>query len=92
MSKIVKEIVVITGSYTNSSRTNRRTDTPRLGSIIETAKGPMIKMDTIPLKEGGWDGWAYLNDPKPKDDGGVPHPQRNRPASNFDNMDDDIPF
>jgi hypothetical protein len=27
----------------------------------------MIKLDVIPLKEGGWDGWAYLNDPQPKE-------------------------
>jgi hypothetical protein len=24
------------------------------------------------LKEGGWDGWAYLNDPKPKEYQGLP--------------------
>lgn len=90
MSKIVKEIVVITGSYNNSNgeKKNRYT---KIGSIIETSKGPMIKIDTIPLKEGGWDGWAYLNDPKPKDDGGVPTPHRRAPSS-IDNMDDDIPF
>ena len=94
MSKLLKEIVVITGSYNNSNgeKKNRYT---KNGSIIETAKGPMIKMDTIPLKEGGWDGWAYLNDPKPREDGGVPNPQmgrtRNR-VNSMDNMDDDIPF
>ena len=92
MSKLLKEIVVITGSYNNSNgdKKNRYT---RIGSIIETSKGPMIKMDTIPLKEGGWDGWAYLFEPKPKDDGGVPHPQMSRNRVNsMDNMDDDIPF
>jgi len=90
MSKLLKEIVVITGSYNNSNgeKKNRYT---KIGSIIETAKGPMIKMDCIPLKEGSWDGWAYLNDPKPKDDGGVPNPQRSR-ASQIDNFDDSIPF
>jgi hypothetical protein len=90
MSKIVKEIVVITGSYTNSSGQQKNRYT-KIGSIIETSKGPMIKMDTIPLKEGGWDGWAYLNDPRPKDDGNVPNPQRNR-VNSMDNYDDNIPF
>jgi len=90
MSKIVKEIVVITGSYTNSSGQQKNRYT-KIGSIIETAKGPMIKIDTIPLKEGGWDGWAYLNDPRPKDDSGVPNPQRNR-VNSMDNYDDNIPF
>jgi len=86
MSKIVKEIVVITGSYTNASGQQKNRYT-KIGSIIETSKGPMIKMDTIPLKEGGWDGWAYLNDPRPKDDGGVPNSQRNR-VNSMDNYDD----
>jgi len=90
MSKIVKEIVVITGSYTNASGQQKNRYT-KIGSIIETSKGPMIKMDTIPLKEGGWDGWAYLNDPRPKDDGGVPNPQRSR-VNSMDNYADDIPF
>jgi hypothetical protein len=87
MSKLLKEISVITGSYTNAEgmKKNRYT---RIGSIIDTSNGPMLKLDTIPLKEGGWDGWGYLNDPKPKDD--VPHPKRAR--GNFDNMDDHIPF
>jgi hypothetical protein len=28
----------------------------------------MLKIDVIPLKEGGWDGWAYLNEPRQRDD------------------------
>jgi len=85
MSKLLKEIVVITGSYTNANGQQKNRYT-KIGSIIETSKGPMIKMDTIPLKEGGWDGWAYLNDPKPKDD--MPRQRVN----SIENMDDDIPF
>jgi hypothetical protein len=47
----------------------------------------MLKLDVVPLKEGGWDGWAYLNDPKPKDEG---QPRR---GSGFDDMDSDlVPF
>jgi len=93
MSKLLKEITVITGSYQNANgeKKNRYT---RIGSIIDTSNGPMLKIDTIPLKEGGWDGWAYMNDPKPRDDGGVPNPrgQAKRSAGNFDNLADDIPF
>jgi hypothetical protein len=44
----------------------------------------MLKLDVIPLKEGGWDGWAYLNDPQPKE--GLTVPQR-QPVD----FDDDIP-
>jgi hypothetical protein len=39
----------------------------------------MLKLDTIPLMDGGWSGWAYLNTPKPKEDQGFP-------------KDDDIDF
>ena len=67
MSKIIKEITVITGSYQNAQGVKKNRYT-RIGSVIETSNGPMIKLDTIPLKEGGWDGWAYMNDPKPKMD------------------------
>jgi hypothetical protein len=64
VSKIIKEITCITGSYTvaNGEKKNRYS---RIGSIIETKNGPMLKIDSIPLKEGGWDGWAFLNEPRP---------------------------
>jgi len=38
----------------------------RIGSIINTKNGEMLKLDVIPLPEGGWNGWAYLNEPQPK--------------------------
>ena len=93
MSKTLKEIVVITGSYTNKNG-EKKNRYSTIGSIVETSNGPMLKIDTIPLVKGGWEGWAYMNDPKPRDDGGVPnpHPQAKRPAANFDSMDDDFPF
>jgi len=28
----------------------------------------MLKIDNVPLVPGGWDGWAYINEPRPKDD------------------------
>lgn len=84
MSKIIKEISCITGSYTaaNGEKKNRYS---RIGSIIETRNGPMLKIDSIPLKEGGWDGWAYINDPKPQEGA----PERKRPARDFE---ENIPF
>jgi len=87
MSKLLKEISVITGSYTNAEgmKKNRYT---RIGSIIDTSNGPMLKLDCVPLKEGGWDGWGYLNDPKPRDE----MPQKRALRGNFDNLDDSIPF
>ena len=68
MSKILKEITVINGQYTNGKgeKKNRYTI---IGSIIDTKTGDMLKLDVVPLMEGGWNGWAYINDPKPKNDG-----------------------
>ena len=78
MSKIKKEITAIVGQYTNKEcQTKNRYQ--RIGSIIDTRNGEMLKLDVIPLKENGWDGWAYLNDPKPYEPKGLL-------------SDDDMPF
>jgi hypothetical protein len=67
VAKTLKEVVAIVGTYQNAAgETKKRYQ--RIGSIIETKSGEMLKLDVIPLKEGGWDGWGYLNDPKPKDE------------------------
>ncbi len=85
MSRISKEISCITGEYTNAAG-ERKKRYQRIGSIINTKNGEMLKLDSIPLREGGWDGWAYINDPKPQEER-----QERRPAA-FDDMADDIPF
>jgi hypothetical protein len=85
MSKIVKEISCIVGEYTNSQGEKKKRY-QRIGSVIETKNGPMLKLDVIPLREGGWDGWAYMNDPRPQED------QPRRQASGFSDMSDDMPF
>lgn len=66
MSKVVKEISCVVGQYTNAAG-QQKNRYQRIGSIINTRNGEMLKLDVIPLREGGWDGWAYLNDPKPRD-------------------------
>jgi hypothetical protein len=88
MAKLINEITVITGTYTNAQQ-QQKNRYQRIGSIIETKNGPMLKIDVIPLKEGGWDGWAYINEPRERDD-----QQRGRQApqsSGFDDMNDDLP-
>ena len=80
MSKVSKEISCITGEYTNAAG-ERKKRYMRIGSIIETKNGPMLKLDNIPLREGGWDGWAYINDPRQEE------PSR---KTRFE--DDDLPF
>jgi hypothetical protein len=79
MSKILKELLVITGTYKNSKGEQKNRYT-RIGSIIDTKNGDMLKIDVTPVIEGGWNGWAYINDPLPKDE--------NRTNNNLD----DIPF
>lgn len=85
------EVTAVTGKYTdNTGKEKSRYQT--LGSVIETKNGLMLKLESVPV---GWDGWAYLNDPKPRDE--QPR-QQQRPAqaqssNDFDDMGGDpIPF
>lgn len=87
MSKVLKEISCIVGEYTNSQGEKKKRY-QRIGSVIETKNGPMLKLDVMPLREGGWDGWAYMNDPRPQE--GQAQPRRS--PSGFDDMSDDMPF
>jgi len=80
MSRISKEISCITGEYTNANG-ERKKRYQRIGSIINTKNGEMLKLDSIPLMEGGWNGWAYINEPKQKESKG----------SGFDD-DSEVPF
>jgi len=77
MSKLY-EITVVSGKYKNKDGVEKSRYT-NIGSVLETKNGPMLKLDNIPLMDGGWSGWAYLNTPKTKDDQGFP-------------KDDDIDF
>ncbi len=88
MAKLLNEISVITGTYTNSQG-QQKNRYQRIGSIIDTKNGPMLKIDVIPLKEGGWDGWAYINEPRERDD--QPQQRRAPQGSGFDDMNDDLP-
>jgi hypothetical protein len=89
MAKIVKEISCIVGQYTNAQGENKNRY-QRIGSIIETKNGEMLKLDVIPLKTGSWDGWAYISDPQPKDS----QPQQGQPrqAQRQQNSDLDDSF
>jgi hypothetical protein len=82
MSKTIYEIQVITGKYVNKDGANKNRY-QKIGSVIETKNGPMLKLDSVPLLDGGWNGWAYLNTPKPQEANPQGLPQLE---------DDDIPF
>ena len=66
MSAILNEVTAVVGRYTNAAGDEKKRY-QRIGSIIQTKNGPMLKLDVIPLKENGWDGWAYINEPRPKE-------------------------
>jgi hypothetical protein len=88
MAKVTKEITVITGTYTNKDG-QQKNRYQRIGSVIDTKNGEMLKIDVIPLKEGGWDGWAYMNEPR--DEQQLQRQPRQQRGSGFDDMDD-APF
>ena len=86
MSKLMYEVTVRTGTYTDKEG-KEKGRYERIGSVIETKNGPMLKVDAIPVVEGGWSGWAYMNEPRPKDNV-AQKPQRDE----FNQASDDIPF
>ena len=62
--KKIKDITVVTGSYTNKSGEEKKRY-QNIGSVFEDNGNLKIKLDVIPLPKGGWDGWANCYDPKP---------------------------
>lgn len=93
---VLKEIVAVTGKYTDKDGKEKNSYLT-IGRIIETKNGEMIKMDSVPMN---WDGWAYLNDPKPRDgsSSGEPNSEHNKQKANgyqkadTSKFEDDIPF
>jgi hypothetical protein len=83
---IIYEVTVKAGVYQKDGQEKIRYQ--RIGSVIETKKGPMLKLDQMPLVEGGWEGWAYLFEPQA--DGYKAPAKGKAPVSDF--PDGDIPF
>jgi len=71
MSKTTFEVSVISGKYTNKDGAEKNRY-QRIGSVIETKNGPMLKFDCMPIVDGGWSGWAYMTPPKETSDETVP--------------------
>jgi hypothetical protein len=81
--KKIKNIVVITGTYTNrEGQEKKRYQT--IGSLFEDGENLKIKLDTIPLVDGGWTGWANCYELEDR----AEKPRK----SSFDDMPSDIPF
>ena len=66
MSKFKYEVTVTGGKYMKDGVEKNKYY--RIGSIIDTKNGLMLKLDNVPIIEGGWSGWAYLNEPREKDE------------------------
>ena len=79
-----KEVTAVMGEYVNAQGETKK-KYQKIGAIIESKHGPMLKLDVIPLE---WNGYAYINEPydkeKPKSEP--------RPGRRAEPMDDDIPF
>jgi hypothetical protein len=78
--KKIKNIVVITGTYTNREGVEKKRY-QTIGSLFEDGENFKIKLDTIPLADGGWTGLANCYDLEEK---------TNKPEGKYD--DTNIPF
>jgi len=72
---VIYEVTVRAGTYQQDGQEKVRYQ--RIGSVIDTKKGPMLKLDQVPLVEGGWEGWAYLFEPRTDDQKFAPAKQSN---------------
>jgi hypothetical protein len=60
---VVKEVTVVT-RYTDAQG-NEKKRYHNVGVVMSTKNGDMLKLESLPI---GWDGWAYLNDPRERED------------------------
>jgi hypothetical protein len=85
---VIYDVVATTGSYEKDGKPMYRNQT--IGRVIETSKGLSLKLDQIPLADGGWNGWASLFTPltdeqkEAKRSGAVP---TKRPSKEFDDIE-----
>ena len=83
--KKFKNIVVITGTYkTREGQEKKRYQT--IGSVfLDDNDNLKIKIDSIPIVDGGWTGWANCYELEERE-------APKAPKSGFEDMRDDIPF
>lgn len=87
------EVTAVTGKYTDleGKEKNRYL---KIGVVVESKNGPMLKLEAVPV---GWDGWAYLNTPRPREEAqGKPYVSAAAPmaqhSGSLDDGGDSIPF
>lgn len=80
------EVTAVTGKYTDRDG-NEKNRYVKVGVILQTKNGHMLKLETVPI---GWDGWAYLNEPKDRED--KPAAPKKQDSGRVEDMADDIQF
>lgn len=81
------EVTAPAGKYTDQRTGEEKTRYVKVGVIIETRAGLMLKAEAIPV---GWDGTAFLNEPRAKEERqGRTGKTSGRPAR--DEFSDDLP-
>jgi len=89
MANLKYEIKAKSGTYKNKSG-EEKPNWVKMGVVFESEKGLSIKIESIPV---GWDGWASLFVPKPKETiQNDPFADVTIASNNISAMDDDIPF
>jgi hypothetical protein len=83
--KKFKNIVVVTGTYrTREGQEKKRYQT--IGSVIlDDNDNLKIKIDSIPIVDGGWTGWANCYELEERE-------APKAPKVGFEDMDQNIPF
>jgi hypothetical protein len=83
------ELSAITGTYTNREGEEKKSYV-RCGVVMETKKGGLVaKLEALPVN---FDGWLFMNEPKPKDAPKEEAAPGKKTGGKFDDMADDIPF
>lgn len=82
---ILYKISAVSGKYTDKDG-NEKSRYVDMGVVMETKNGPMLKLEAFPIN---WDGWAYLNDPKAREDG--EQTRQSRPQRAAQQPADDLP-
>lgn len=86
MAILKYEVVAQIGTYKDRDG-NEKQKTLRIGAILQTEKGFVLKLDAVPV---GWEGWAYLNEPKPREE--KPKQKYDQNSGAFADFGDDIPY
>lgn len=63
-AKLRYEVLAKTGTYQDKDG-NDKSRYLKIGVVLQGDKGFSLKLESVPV---GWDGWAMLAEPRPKED------------------------